>query len=211
MKLDITKLKKKLPEGIYKQLPLVVEKFKIDTVLRMSHFLAQCGHESGGFKVFVENLNYPAQGLANTFPNRYAVNPKVTPKVPNALANSLARKPEAIANNLYSNRMGNGSEVSGEGWKYRGRGAIQLTGKSNYTSFGNAIKENIVENPDVVATTHSMVSAAWFFSSNGLNEISDRGNTKEIVTLVTKRVNGGTHGLEQRIEHFNEFYSILNT
>ena len=119
------------------------------------------------------------------------------------------RKPEKIANKVYGNRMGNGPESSGEGAKFCGRGYIQLTGKENYTAFGKSINEDILSNPDKVASNYALLSAAWFFSKNGLHKMADGGATDGVVTSITKRVNGGTIGLADRIKHFKEYYSLL--
>jgi len=161
--------------------------------------LAQCGHESGGFKAVSENLNYSADGLKKIFPKYF----------PGNLNESYSRQPEKIANRVYSSRMGNGDEASGEGFKFRGRGYIQLTGKSNYTAFDKMVEENIIETPDLVATKYPLMSAAFFFDSNKLWSICDKGADDATVTAVTKRVNGGTIGLADRIKHFKEYYNLL--
>jgi putative chitinase len=197
--IDLSKLKGHIPDHVITQIPTVMEKFGIDTSLRLSHFLAQCGHESGGFKAIQENLNYSANGLKSIF-SKY---------IPGNLSESYARQPEKIAARVYGNRMGNGDESSKEGWKFRGRGYIQLTGKQNYTAFAKSIGEDIIANPDLVATKYPLASAAWFFSTNGLNKIADKGADTATVTLVTKRVNGGPIGLADRIKHFNEYYNLL--
>jgi putative chitinase len=197
--IDLSKLKGHIPDHVIAQIPTVMEKFGIDTSLRLSHFLAQCGHESGGFKAIQENLNYSANGLKSIFSKYF----------PGNLSESYARQPEKIAARVYGNRMGNGDESSKEGWKFRGRGYIQLTGKQNYTAFAKSIGEDIIANPDLVATKYPLASAAWFFSTNGLNKIADKGADTATVTLVTKRVNGGTIGLADRIKHFNEYYNLL--
>ena len=175
-----------------------MQKFGIDTPVELSHFLAQCGHESGGFRVVNENLNYSAKGLLGIF-KKYFPN--------QSLAESYQRKPEKIANRVYASRMGNGDEKSGEGFKYRGRGFIQLTGKSNYTAFGKAIGVDIVVNPDLVATKYPLLSAAWFFSKNCLGKCKDASDAS--VLAVTKCVNGGTIGLPDRQKHFKEYYNLL--
>lgn len=198
--IDLSKLKGHIPENVISQIPTVMEKFGINTPLRLAHFLAQCGHESGGFRAVQENLNYSANGLKGIF-GRY---------FPGNLAESYARQPEKIASRVYGNRMGNGDEASKEGYKFRGRGYIQLTGKQNYTAFAKSIGEDTVANPDLVATKYPLASAAWFFSKNGLNAIADKGATDQVVTLVTKRVNGGTIGLADRIKHFKEYYHLLS-
>jgi putative chitinase len=196
MKLD--KLKGHIPDSVIAQIPEVMEKFKIDTPVELAHFLSQCGHESGGFKVVNENLNYGAKGLLGIFKKYFPTEEK---------AKLYERKPEKIANLVYSGRMGNGVEATGEGWKYRGRGYIQLTGKANYTEFDKIVTENIVENPDLVATKYPLLSAAWFFSKNCLGRCKDA--TDASVTAVTKCVNGGTIGLPDRLKHFKEYYNLL--
>ena len=197
--MDINKLKGHIPDAVLAQIPSVMEKFKIDTPLELAHFLAQCGHESGNFKAVSENLNYSADGLKKIFPKYF----------PGNLNESYARKPEAIASRVYASRMGNGDEVSKEGFKFRGRGYIQLTGKANYAEFDKFVEDDILANPDLVATKYPLLSAAWFFSKNKLNEIASKGADDATVTAVTKRVNGGTIGLADRIKHFKEFYSLL--
>jgi putative chitinase len=198
--MDINKLKGHVPDGVIGQIPSVMSTFKIDSALRLSHFLAQCGHESAGFKAIQENLNYGAKGLLGIFKKYFPTEAK---------ALQYERKPEKIANLVYGGRMGNGDEASGDGYKFRGRGYIQLTGKNNYVAFGKAINEDISANPDLVATKYPLLSAAWFWSSNGLNTIADKGATDADVTAITKRVNGGTIGLPDRIKHFKEYYALL--
>ena len=199
--MDINKLKGHVPDAVIAQIPSVMSTFKIDTALRLSHFLAQCGHESAGFKAVQENLNYGAKGLLGIFKKYFPTETK---------ALQYERKPEKIANLVYGSRMGNGDEASGDGYKFRGRGYIQLTGKNNYVAFGKAINEDITTNPDLVATKYPLLSAAWFWSSNGLNTLADKGADDASVTAITKRVNGGTIGLPDRIKHFKEYYTLLN-
>jgi putative chitinase len=198
--MDINKLKGHVPDAVIAQIPSVMSTFKIDTALRLSHFLAQCGHESAGFKAVQENLNYGAKGLLGIFKKYFPTETK---------ALQYERKPEKIANLVYGSRMGNGDEASGDGYKFRGRGYIQLTGKNNYVAFGKAINEDITTNPDLVATKYPLLSAAWFWSSNGLNTLADKGADDASVTAITKRVNGGTIGLPDRIKHFKEYYTLL--
>ena len=198
--IDLSRLKGHVPDAVITQIPTVMEKFQINTPLRLAHFLAQCGHESGNFRAVQENLNYSADGLKRIFPKYF----------PGNLSESYARNPEKIASKVYGGRMGNGDESTKEGFKFRGRGYIQLTGKSNYTAFAKSIGEDTVSNPDLVATKYPLASAAWFFSKNGLNSISDKGADSATVTAVTKRVNGGTIGLADRIKHFNEYYKLLS-
>ena len=197
--MNLDKLKGHVPDSVIKQIPEVAEKFGVNTPLRLAHFLAQTGHESGGFKITTENLNYSAKGLANIFKKYF------TPES----AAEYQRKPEKIANIVYANRMGNGNQASGDGYKFRGRGFIQLTGKTNYQAFDKTVEDNIEANPDLVATKYPLLSAAWFWSKNGLNTIADQGNTTEVVTKITKKVNGGTIGLDDRVKHFKEFHQLL--
>ena len=198
--MDINKLKGHIPDSVITQLPDTIAKFELNTPLRLAHFLAQAGHESGGFKAVNENLNYGAKGLLGIFKKYFPTEEK---------AKLYERKPEKIANLVYGARMGNGPEASGEGWKFRGRGYIQLTGKDNYKAFDAVVAESIIDNPDLVATKYPLLSAAWFFHKNGLHKIADQGATDAVVTSVTKRVNGGTIGLPDRIKHFKEYYNLL--
>ena len=204
--MDLSRLKGHVPDTVIAQIPSIQEKFGVTNALRLAHFLAQAGHESGGFRVTQENLNYSAKGLVGIF-KKYFKRPDGTVDEPKAAA--YAKKPEKIANLVYGGRMGNGAEASGDGYKFRGRGYIQLTGKDNYTAFGKSIGVDMSVNPDSVASTHALTSAAWFWSKNKLNEIADTGATDEVVTKITKRVNGGTIGLPDRIKHFKEFHTLL--
>ena len=197
--LNIDKLKGHIPDAVIAQIPETAAKFNITNNLRLAHFLAQCGHESGGFKAVSENLNYSADGLKKIFPKYF----------PGNLAESYARNPEKSASKVYGGRMGNGDETTKEGFKFRGRGYIQLTGKANYTNFAKFIGEDTVANPDLVATKYPLASAAFFFDSNKLWAICDKGADDATVTAVTKRVNGGTIGLVDRIKHFKEYYNLL--
>ena len=199
--MNIHLLKGHIPDAVISQLPDTIAKFELNTPLRLAHFLAQAGHESGGFKVLNENLNYSAKGLLGIFKKYFPTEAK---------ANQYQRKPEKIANLVYGNRMGNGPEASGEGYKFRGRGYIQLTGKDNYKAFRNVTHEDVVAYPDLVSTKYPLYSAAWFFHKNGLHKIADEGASDAVVTKVTKRVNGGTIGLPDRIKHFKEYYKILS-
>ena len=198
--MDINKLKGHIPDAVIAMLPDTIAKFELNTPLRLAHFLAQAGHESGGFKAVNENLNYGAKGLLGIFKKYFPTEAK---------AALYERKPEKIANLVYGGRMGNGDEATGDGYKFRGRGYIQLTGRDNYVAFSKAINEDLTMNPDLVATKYPLLSAAWFFHKNGLHKIADGGATDAVVTSVTKRVNGGTIGLEDRIKHFKEYYSLL--
>lgn len=197
--MDISKLKGQIPDSVYDQIPTVIEKFGINTPLRLTHFLAQCSHESGTFKAVSENLNYSSDGLKKIFGKYF----------PGELSTQYARNPEKIASRVYGSRMGNGDESTKEGYKFRGRGYIQLTGKSNYQLFSTAIGEDIMSNPDLVASKYSLSSAAWFFSKNNLNSISDKGKSDLVIKELTKRINGGYNGLEHRISETKRFATIL--
>ena len=195
----LANLKGHIPDSVITQIPDTAAKFGITTPLRLAHFLSQCGHESGGFKAVTENLNYSADGLKKIFPKYF----------PGNLNESYARNPQKIANKVYSSRMGNGDEASGEGFKFRGRGFIQLTGKSNYMSFDKTVDDDIIANPDLVATKYPLASAAFFFQKNNLWSICDQGATDQVVAAVTKRVNGGHIGLQDRLKHFKEYWELL--
>jgi putative chitinase len=198
---NLGKLKGHIPQAVIDQIPDTAARFGITNTLRLAHFLAQCGHESGGFRAVQENLNYGAKGLLSIFKKYFKTIEK---------ANAYQRKPEKIANLVYGNRMGNGDETSGEGWKFRGRGYIQLTGKENYKSFDATVPEDIIANPDLVATKYALASAGFFFKKNNLWSICDKGSSSDVVTSVTKRVNGGTIGLADRQKHFKEYYNLLS-
>ncbi len=198
--MNLDKLNNVLPTEVQNQLTDVVETYKINTPLRLSHFLAQCAHESGNWKFKVENLNYSAQALQSVF-RKYFPN--------EALANQHARKPEMIANVVYANRMNNGGPETGDGWSFRGRGYIQLTGRQNYSLFNETVEEDLLTNPDLVAEKYPLLSAAWFWDTNNLNNLADAGSTDQDITKVTRRVNGGTHGLDDRIAKFKTYFSVL--
>ena len=167
--------------------------------LRATHFFAQTSHETGNFRLFVENLNYSARGLRTVFGKYFPTD---------ALANQYARQPERIANRVYANRMGNGNEASGDGWRFRGRGALQLTGRANYQAFADYLKRpEIMTNPDLVATELAFESAMFFFERNNLWTICDRGITDAAITALTRRINGGTNGLQDRITKTKKYAS----
>lgn len=190
----------KIEPIVMDEIKTVVAKFNGNTPLRLAHFIAQCAHESGNFKLVRENLNYSAKSLKAVF-GKYFTN--------EALAASYERKPEKIANLVYGGRMGNGNELSGDGFRFRGRGYIQLTGKDNYKAFSTFIGEDCVANPDLIATKYPLTSAAFFFNNNNLWTICDKGATSDVVLLLTKRVNGGTNGLQDRINKFNLYYNSI--
>ena len=196
--MNLEKLKGHIPDSVISQIPDTMQKFELNTPLRLAHFLAQTGHESGGFKATSENLNYGAKGLLGIFKKYFPTEAK---------AKEYERKPEKIANLVYGGRMGNGPEASGEGYKFRGRGYIQLTGKDNYKAFDAVVPEDILANPDLVATKYPLLSAAWFFHKNCLKKCVDASDAT--VTAVTKCVNGGVIGLNDRLAHFKEYYKLL--
>jgi len=193
--IDYSKLTKHLPENVYCQILDVVIKYQINTPLRLSHFLAQCHHESAGFNVVEENLNYSAEGLLRTFKKYFA----------QEQAQEYAHNKVRIASRVYANRMGNGDEASQEGWLYRGRGYIQLTGKDNYAAFNDQVPEDILKNPDLVATQYPMLSAAWFWDHNNINDLCDN----ETIEDVTRKVNGGLNGIVDRSRLFYDYLDIL--
>lgn len=197
--MNLEKLKGHIPDGVISQISLIKERFEINTPLRLAHFLSQCGHESAGFKAVVENLNYKADSLLKVFPKYFSAE----------TAAACERNPEKIANIVYANRMGNGNTASGDGYKYRGRGFIQLTGKNNYAVFTKSIGEDCVANPDLVSTKYPLASAAWFFHKNELHKLADQGSTDVVVTSITKRINGGIIGLADRIKHFAEYKALI--
>lgn len=188
----------------------ILPKYNIDTVARAGDFIGQCAHESGNFTQLSENLNYSAQGLANTWPGRFAVKGAdgnaVKPYTPTELATSIQRNPELIANNVYADRMGNGSVESGDGWEFRGRGLIQITGRANYTAFGTTINMTPEEVVEYAQTFDGAVqTACWFWTTNNLNQYADTNN----IQTMTRRINGGLNGLDDRIAKCNLAQQIL--
>ena len=193
----IEKLKNSIPATVHNQ--LMRETLDDITPLRLAHFLAQCEHESGGFVRLTENLNYSAAGLLATFGKRF-----------NGVSETYARKPEKIANRAYADRLGNGNEASGDGWKFRGRGFIQLTGRDNYTRAGKDLKQDFINNPNLVANEYALKVALWFFTSQKIWTVCDTGATEQAVKEVTRRVNGEKClGLDDRIKLFNKYWGIL--
>ena len=172
------------------------------TPVRAAHFFAQTAHETGGFKAFSENLNYSADGLNKIFPKYF--------KNAGRDANAFARNAEKIANVVYASRMGNGDIASGDGWKFRGRGALQLTGKSNYAEFAKYLdKPEVMDNPDLVATVYAFESAMFFFDKNKLWSICDQGVSDAAILALTRRINGGTHGLADRSEKTKKYFEFV--
>ena len=172
-------------------------RFDISTPIRQASFIGQCGHECGNFKVLEENLNYKAETLMKLWPKRFDA----------AKAQACARNPRLIANIVYSSRMGNRDEASGDGYRFRGRGCIQLTGHANYFHAGNACGEDFVMNPDLVATPrYAAMTAGWFWNTHKLNQYADSRD----FLMMTKKINGGTIGLQDRINHINHALEVLN-
>jgi putative chitinase len=184
-------------EQWYEALCQILPDYEIDTPQRLAAFLAQTAHESGGYRAIKENLNYRAVTLRKVFPKYFPTDES---------AAQYAGKPEMIANKVYGNRMGNGDESSGDGYRYCGRGLIQLTGKDNYTRYAQSLEISVEEASEHLTTFEGCVqSAAWFWENNNLNQWADKG---DILTL-TKRINGGTIGLEDRIKHYNHAVHVL--
>lgn len=196
----IEKLKIRLPATAYESLYNSKNLTNLTNKNRIAHFLSQVAHESGNFRLVYENLRYSASGLRKTFGKYFPTT---------ELALAYAMQPEKIGNRVYANRIGNGNEASGEGFKYRGRGYLQLTGKSNYEAFSKYIGEDCVVNPDLVATKYPMDSGLWFFDKNKLWTLCDSVDIAT-VTTVTRRVNGGTNGLADRQAKFRAFQSLLS-
>ena len=189
-----------VPAKVYDELLDCCTRYDITSPLRLAHFLSQCHHESMGFTRTEENLNYSLEALLRVFP-KYFNTQNVALYV---------RKPIEIASRVYADRMDNGSEESLEGWFYRGRGYIQLTGKNNYKAFSGRLSDDLVIHPELVATRYPLQSAAWFWSVNGLNNLADKGSDQQVVADVTKRVNGGYNGLEERHKLFDRYYGSLS-
>jgi putative chitinase len=191
-----------IPDKVKQELWSVMSKFGIRTVDRLAHFLGQCHHESGGFTKVRENLNYSEKALLKTFPKYFKDR---DPK-------AYSKAPQTLANYVYANRLGNGSEASGDGWKYRGRGYIQLTGKDNYRAFDAFVDDDIlVGGTDLVATKYPLLSAAWFWDTNRINSLADAGTDFDDIARVTKKVNGGHHGLHERVILTHRYLSELSS
>ena len=191
----------KLPKRVLDELPSIIRNYQIDTPLRMAHFLSQCHHESGGFKSTTENMKYSAARLLQVFPRHFkSLND----------TKGYAMHSERIGNKVYANRLGNGDESSGDGFRYRGRGYIQCTGKNKYIILDNYLDEDIVANPDLIATKYPLYSAGWYWHSVDLNSIADKGSAFEVCEKVTKKVNGGKIGLESRYKYFVYYYQLLD-
>ena len=195
-------LKELLPDNKYikywcSALNQILPEYEINTQKRIAAFVAQCAHESGGFKFLTENLNYRAASLRKTFAKYFPTD---------ALADQYEKQPKKIASRVYANRMGNGNEASEDGFKYCGRGLIQLTGKDNYTEFAASIETPVEDIPEYLGTFEGAVqSACWFWETNSLNKWADKGD----IVMLTKKINGGTIGLEDRIKHYNHAIHVL--
>jgi putative chitinase len=195
--MNLQKLEHFVPSNVYDA--LLKGNKNLTNNFRLAHFLSQVAHESANFKVLYENLNYSAAGLLKVFPRYFNA----------TTAAQFARKPQLIANRVYANRIGNGNEASGDGWNYRGRGYLQVTGRANYKSFSEYIGEDCEKNPDLIATKYALDSALWFFDRNKLWTLCDKG--EENVPIVSRRVNGGTNGLQDRLNKFRSFIKYLNS
>jgi putative chitinase len=195
----LNKLHNKIPIQVLNELGDVMKQFGITNSFRLTHFLAQVAHESGNFRWVRENLNYSAEGLLKVFPKYFDKN----------TAPLYARKPEQIANIVYESRMGNGNRLTGDGWRFRGRGYIMITGKTNYKAFGDFIGVNLLDNPDLIATKYPLTSAAWFFDKRKLWSICDQGVDIETIKRISILINGGVNGMRDRVSKTNVFTSIL--
>jgi putative chitinase len=196
----LNKLHNKIPIQVLNELGDVMKDFNITNSFRLTHFLAQVAHESGNFRFVRENLNYSTEGLLKVFPKYFDRN----------TAPLYARKPEQIANIVYESRMGNGNRNTGDGWRFRGRGFLQVTGRTNYKAFSDYIGDaNIMINPDLIATKYPLTSAGWFFEKNKLWAICDQGVDLATIRRVSQRVNGGFHGISDRVSKTNVLFNIL--
>jgi len=195
---NIEKLRGKIPQNVFEELPLIIQKRNL-TPCQLAHFLAQCHHESGGFKHAVENLNYSATRLQQVFPKHYQST---------ALAANHARKPELVGARVYANRMGNGNEQSGDGFYRRGRGYIQLTGTDNHQDFFSTMGLPADSDPELISKVYPLASAAWFFDERKVWRVCSEP-TEKAVLAVTRLVNGGTIGIDDRIKMFNYYWDLL--
>lgn len=197
--IDLNKLSGKLDKKVLDQLNETVLKFQMTDPLEVSHFLAQTAHESAGFTHTVENMNYSAVRLLQVFPKYFD----------GSNAEEYAGNPAAVASRVYADRMGNGPEETLDGWTYRGRGYIQLTGRVNYEAFSDTVNEDILLRPELVSTKYPMLSAGWFWRSRGIKGTAMQGSGPGVVEAVTRIVNGGKIGLDDRIKRFDYFYGLL--
>lgn len=194
--IEYSKLQSEIPHKAFNELIDVTTKFNINTPLRLAHFLGQCAHESANFTRIEENLNYSADRLLKVFPRYFDEHS----------AHDCERDPYRIACRVYANRMGNGPEGSGEGWFYRGRGYMQLTGADNYRAFDKVVADNISVNPELVATKYPLLSAAWFWDSRDLNKYADNNE----IETITRRINGGLNGIDDRLKQFERFRRLIS-
>lgn len=231
--MNYEKLKGVIPDSRYLQLPVLIDKFHCNTLLRMAHFLSQAAHESANFTATVENLNYSETGLLSTFKKYFtsqaqidllktasvnsktenekaAAKAKLDIEIKKKLAVNYAKKPEMIANVVYANRYGNGDTASGDGWKYRGRGDLQTTFFDNYFAFKQFSGIDVITHPELLEHEHSLSSAGFFFEKNRIWGICDLGATKDVITKVRMKVNGGTIGLDDVYNKFIKFNNLLN-
>ncbi len=199
--LNLIALQGVLAQDIIDQIPLITKRFNLTSNLRLAHFLGQASHESGDFTVKVENLHYSANRLLQIFPTYFKTLEKAT---------AYANQPEKIANLVYSNRMGNGDENSGDGWKYKGKGYLQITGRDNHKALSDDMGIDFIANPDLIATQYPLVSAGWFFSRNNLWTICDMGIDRITIEKLTKRINGGLNGIEDRVIKTNKYSRLLS-
>jgi len=202
---------KLVPETVLTELPTIVTKFNVTSNLQLAHFLSQCAHESGNFKTLQENLNYSdVNRIAQIFKSDVDLNRnRVVEAAELENAKKYVKKPKELANFVYANQNGNGNEASGDGYNFRGRGYIQLTGRINYKSFSDFIGEDCVANPDLVSNKYPLASAAFFFQKTKLWEMCTKGSDIKTITDITKKINGGTHGLDDRVARFNNIYSVI--
>lgn len=208
--MNLTKLKGKIPQSVLDELPIIMGKYKIDTPKRMAHFLGNCHHESGGFKRVEENLNYTSpERIVQIFKSDFDRNKdRIIDTTELEKAKVLAGKPKELANFVYQLQNGNGNEASGDGWNFRGRAYIQLTGRANYKAFSEAVGDDCVKYPDLVAFKYALSASAWFFSK-GVTKC-DAGVDYATCEIVCRFVNGGTHGLDKRIELTQLYYGLLS-
>jgi putative chitinase len=207
---NLQSLKGYVPDLVISQIPDTAVKFGITNTLRLSHFLAQCYHESGGFSTVRENLNYSVPRMLEIFKSDFDINKdKLISESEKVKAKSIVGNQVAIGNFVYANQNGNGNEISGDGYNFRGRGYIQLTGRANYAKFDGFVDDDIVANPDLIATKYPLMSAAFFFKNNNLWSICDKGDSESTIKALTLRVNGGLNGIKDRIKMFNVFYNLL--
>lgn len=206
--INLNKLRGYIPDSVIDELSGIIVKYNLNKI-KVAHFLSQCSHESGNFKVVRENLNYSVNRMLEIFKSDFDTNRDGVLSInEKKKADLLSGSPDKIANFVYANQNGNGDENSGDGSKFKGRGYIQLTGRSNYMAFDKVVNEDVISNPDLVATKYPLESAAFFFDKNKLWSICDSDST-DCIKKLTKRINGGYNGLDDRIKRFNEIYKLI--